>query len=48
MGGGEEKQDGAKEAMINFQNKAIRYRILNLRLFLDIQKNNFCTIVEVY
>jgi len=35
----EKKKDGAKDSEdINFHNKAIRYRILKVRLFLDIQK----------
>jgi hypothetical protein len=41
--GREEKQDGAKEALINFQNKANRYRILNLRIVFGYIKNNFCS-----
>ena len=42
------KKDGAKVAMINFQNKAIHYQLLNLRLVFGLQKNNFRSIVEAY
>jgi hypothetical protein len=33
-GGGVEKKDGAKGSKINFQNKAIRNSMMNIRLVL--------------